>query len=331
MEINRYQHFLCSIATAFVILCGAISSVSFVRSSRAETASDPARDDPFLVVLGTAQDGGYPQAACKKICCAPLWEDPSRRRHVSCIAIIDPGTSQRWIIDATPDFKEQLNALDQVFPVPDSPGIAGIFLTHAHAGHYTGLMHLGREVMGTKGIPVYVLPRMFEFLNRNGPWDQLVRLGNISLRRIQDGIPVRLTDRLTITALLVPHRDEYTETACYRIDGPDKSALFLPDIDDWEKWQLSITHMISQVSVAYLDGTFYDYREIPDRNMTDIPHPFITESIKRFETLPESERAKVRFIHMNHTNPVLVPGSGARTRLEEAGLNIAKELEMFGL
>jgi len=27
-------------------------------------------------------------------------------------------------------------------------------------GHYTGLMHFGREVMGTNNLPVYAMPKM---------------------------------------------------------------------------------------------------------------------------------------------------------------------------
>jgi pyrroloquinoline quinone biosynthesis protein B len=257
--------------------------------------------------------------------------DPSKRRYVSCIAIVDPVAKQRWIVDATPDFRGQLRLLDLEAPAKNRPGIDGVFLTHGHIGHYAGLVHLGREVMGTSEVPVYAMPRMREFLENNGPWDQLVRLHNISLRAIEDGVAVRLNDRLTITPFLVPHRDEYTETVGCRIDGPSRSVLYISDIDKWYDWDVSIVEMISQVSVAYLDGTFYAEGEIPGRNMADIPHPFIAESMALFESLPPDEKAKVRFIHLNHTNPALAPGSNARRQIEKAGYRIAEQKEIFEL
>jgi pyrroloquinoline quinone biosynthesis protein B len=286
---------------------------------------------PFVVVLGIVQDGGYPQAGCQKVCCTRAWEDPAKRRHVSCVAIVDPQTSQRWIIDATPDFREQLRLLDQVSPVAEQPGITGVFLTHGHMGHYTGLMHLGREAMGTKGIPVYAMPRMEAYLRGNGPWDQLVRLENIVIRQLRDGVPVALNDRLTLTPFVVPHRDEYTETVGYRIEGPVGSVIYISDIDKWERWDESIVELVSRVSRAYVDATFYAEGEIPGRSMADIPHPFIEESMQLFEGVPDTDKAKIRFIHMNHTNPAIDPNSKARKRIEAAGFKVADELEIFEL
>ena len=292
--------------------------------------------DPFVIVLGIAQDGGFPQTGCKKDCCAEAWVDQSKRRHVSCLAIIDPVSSQRWIIDATPDFKEQLRLLDELAPFPGVPevpgvGLSGIFLTHGHMGHYTGLMHLGHEAMGAKNVPVYVMPRMGEFLSTNGPWDQLVRYKNIELREMVADQPIQLNERLSVTPFRVPHRDEYTEVVGYRIDGPNRSVLFIPDIDKWERWDRRIEGLIAEVDVAYLDGTFYADGELPNRDLADIPHPFIVESMQRFESLPADEKAKIHFIHLNHTNPALPAGSAAREAITDAGFGVATELARVGL
>ncbi len=289
------------------------------------------KENPYMLVLGITQDGGYPHAGCKKTCCAPAWKGWEKPRHVSCLAIVDPVTSQRWIIDATPDFPRQLRMLDELFPVTGSPGIDGIFLTHAHMGHYTGLMHLGREVMGTSDVPVYAMPLMFKHLETNGPWELLVRLNNISLKELQDGIPVQLNDRLTITPFMVPHREEYTETVGFRIDGPERSAIYISDIDKWYLWDQSIVEWISRVSVAYLDASFYADGEIKDRSMAEIPHPFIQESMELFQPLSLSEKSKIRFIHLNHTNPALLPDSDERKHIINAGYRVAEELEIFDL
>ncbi|MFQ5649016.1 MAG: MBL fold metallo-hydrolase [bacterium] len=287
--------------------------------------------DPFLIVLGIAQDGGVPQAGTKK---HPGWRDPARRKHVVCLAVVDPVSSERWLFEATPDFPEQLHRLDEMAPVADKPGLTGIFLTHAHIGHYTGLMFLGHEVLGAHEIPVYTMPRMQEYLRSNGPWEQLVRYKNISLVSLEDGEPVKLNVRLSVTPFLVPHRQEYSEVVGFQIEGPNRSVLFIPDIDSWEEWErwgTRIEDRIAAVSVAYLDATFYANGEIPGRDMSGFPHPFISHTLKRFQELPESERMKVRFVHFNHTNPVLQRESEARQEVLRSGFRVAEELERLGL
>ena len=310
---------------------GQPESPASVSKAQAQQPSPIESTQPYLVVLGTAQDGGYPQAGCQRECCARAWRDPSQRRGVACVAIVDPASGERWLIDATPDFREQLRALDELAPPSSVPGINGILLTHAHIGHYTGLMHLGREVIGARKVPVYAMPRMRAFLSSNGPWDQLVRLENIDLRSMRADEPVVLNDRLTATPIPVPHRDEYSETVGFVIRGPSRSVLYISDIDKWERWDRSIEKFIAGVDVAYLDGTFFAEGEIPGRSMAEVPHPFIEESMERFESLPESERAKIRFIHLNHTNPALQPDSSARQKIERAGFRIAEIGERVGL
>jgi len=287
--------------------------------------------EPYIVVLGIAQDAGYPQAGCHKKCCERAHRDPKAKRYVVSMAIVDPKTKQRWFLECTPDFREQLHDLDKIAPSENSPGISGIFLTHAHIGHYTGLVHLGREAMGTKNIPVYTMPRMEKFLSTNGPWNQLVKLKNIELRKMTEGKPVKLNERIRVTPLLVPHRDEFSETVAFRIRGPNRTVLFLPDIDKWDRWKTPIEDVLKDVDIAYLDGSFFANGELPNRDMSLIPHPFIVESIARFRNLPKTERTKIRFIHFNHTNPVLDPKSDARKTVEKSGHGVAKQGEKYTL
>ena len=241
------------------------------------------------MVLGIAQDGGYPQAGCNRPDCVAAWKNPKLQRHVASLAIVDPISNQHWLIDATPDFGAQLAMLG-------NPGLDGILLTHAHIGHYLGLAQLGREVMGTHGVPVYAMPRMKTFLEHSGPWDQLVRLGNIRIVPIEDGREIRLNERISVTPVVVPHRDEYSETVAYIVKGPSRSILWLPDID-----RLPDESLIAAADVAYIDGTFFDADELPGRNRAEIPHPLIADSMKRFA----AERDRVRFIHLNQSNPAL--------------------------
>ncbi len=288
-----------------------------------------ATESPYTLLLGVAQDAGHPQAGCKRSCCAAAWENPNLGHRVVSLGVLDPVSNQRWLIDASPDFPRQFMALDKAQPADGAPVLDGIFLTHGHIGHYTGLLHLGREVMGTREVPVHVMPRMEEFLRRFGPWEQLVRLGNVTLMGLEAGKEVRLNERIRIEAFSVPHRDEYTETVGFIVSGPTQRVLYLPDIDKWERWERSIEELIAGVDRAYVDGTFFDGKELPGRDMAEIPHPFVVESLSRFASLSERERDKIRFIHFNHTNPLLQASSDSAERVRAAGMHVAQEAERF--
>ena len=287
------------------------------------------QDEPFIYILGVAQDAGYPQAGCYLPHCLPGWKDPELRRSATSFAIVDPVTETKYLFEATPNLPEQLYKLETIAS-DTNYSLEGVFLTHAHMGHYTGLMYFGFESMSANNLSVYAMPRMRAYLRNNGPWSQLVTMNNISLKEIEDQQPVNF-ERFSVTPLLVPHRDEFSETVGYRIQGPLKTALFIPDIDKWEIWNRSITEEISLVDYALLDATFFDGNELPGRDMADIPHPFVLESMELFSELSAADKAKVWFIHLNHTNPLLNSDSKAYQRVIEAGYNVAREGEKLGL
>ena len=207
----------------------------------------------FVLILGIAQDAGYPQANCEKEQCKKYWQGEEHPRYVSSIALVDPSSQSAWLFDATPDFKNQLQMLK--IQAPESK-LKGIFLTHAHIGHYTGLMQLGHEVMGASDVAVYAMPKLTTFLQTNGPWNQLVDYGNILLQPLYADQAINLTSGLSVTPFLVSHRDEYSETVGYKIQYSGSSLLYIPDINKWEVWDRSIENEIKKVDLALLDGTF---------------------------------------------------------------------------
>ena len=277
--------------------------------------------DPFIVVLGTAQDAGYPQIGCDKECCKKYWDKKIGKQKVSCIALFDPSTNQKWLFDATPDFTEQLHEADKI----QKGNLSGIFLTHAHIGHYTGLMYLGKEALNAKEVAVYAMPRMYDYLQSNGPWSQLVRLSNIKLQKIKADSSIKLTDKIFVIPILVPHRDEFSETVGYSIKTENKTLLFIPDINKWQKWDMDIKQLAKKHDYLIIDGTFYKDGELPGRNMSEVPHPFVQESMELFKDLTSAEKQKIWFIHFNHTNPLIDKSSKEYKDVKSKGFNVAIE------
>ena len=274
-------------------------------------------ESDYIQVLGIVQDAGYPHIGCEKNCCK---EVSPGDYFVSCLGLVDKTNNKRYLFDATPDILNQINLLEKF---PDSNLIDGIFLTHAHIGHYTGLMYLGREGLGSRSIMVYALKRMAKFLTKNGPWDQLVKLNNISIQTISNKKVVKLSENIFIIPIRVPHRDEYSETVGYKIIGKSKKILFIPDIDKWDEWETSIIEEVKLVDYAFIDGTFYNGFEL-NRDMSEIPHPSVEETLQLFLDQPIEERNKIFFIHINHTNPILTNKNGIADIIESLGFNIAK-------
>ena len=274
----------------------------------------------YAVVLGIAQDGGIPHIGCRQDLCVRARRDPARRRQVASLGLVD-SAGGRYLIDATPDLPAQLERLhggrgwsERTRPVD------GILLTHAHVGHYTGLMYLGREALGARGVPVYATARLGRFLRENGPWSQLVALGQIELRELVPGRELALGPDLRVTPLLVPHRDEYSDTVAFRVRGPARSLLFVPDVDKWDRWDRRVEDEVAAVDVALLDGTFHDASEVPGRSLEEIPHPLVEETAGRLART----RTPVLLVHLNHTNRLLWD-AGARRRLAARGIEVARE------
>lgn len=285
---------------------------------------------PSIIVLGNIQDGGSPHIGCTKKCCASLFQKLDPERKVTALGISDPARKSSYLMEATPDITSQLKLLKEYSQtISDIPN--GIFLTHAHIGHYSGLMYLGKEAMNASQVPVYAMPRMKTFLEQNGPWSQLVNLKNIVPKNIGNGVAVTLSNDLQIIPFQVPHRDEYSETVGYKIIGPNKKALFIPDIDKWEKWNKDIRQEIAAVDYAFIDATFFDAEEIDNRDIKEIPHPFIIETMRLFEAMPITEKKKIYFIHLNHTNPALLKESKQTKLILQKGFNIARFKDEFKL
>lgn len=284
-----------------------------------------------LILLGTLQDAGAPQLNCNKKCCQGLFEQANSSRKVSSLGLLDFNTQKKYIFDATPDISSQLHALKKASKIAPSSIVDGIFLTHAHIGHYTGLMYLGKEAVNASEISVFAMPKMSSFLSNNGPWSQLVANRNIAIQSLVANQAISLSPSLKVTPFLVPHRDEYSETVGYLIEGPNKKALFIPDIDKWNRWELDLKTELKKVDYAFLDATFYSAKELGNRDMSQIPHPSVLETMEALKDLSIEQRARVIFTHFNHTNPLLNRESEASKNVLALGFKIGRIHERFPL
>jgi pyrroloquinoline quinone biosynthesis protein B len=278
----------------------------------------------YVLVLGVAQDAGYPQMGCEQECCNKAWKSDSLKRFVTSLALVDPASKKWWLFEATPDIKEQLHYFNTLTKGEFSYLPSGIFLTHAHIGHYAGLMQLGREVMNAKELPVYVLPKMKKYLETNGPWSQLVSLKNISLVQLDTSQALYLDKGNFFLSLIVPHRDEYSETAGFKILTSTAAYLFIPDIDKWQKWDKNIVEEVKKVTHAFLDATFSDLTELKNRKAEEVPHPLISETMELFKNEDKETKAKIHFIHFNHTNPVMWD-KAAKQKVSKEGFKVAEQ------
>lgn len=284
---------------------------------------------PYVIVLGIGQDAGVPQMGCDSPFCRKTWKNAKLRQMVSSIALVNPATKERWIFDATPDLPEQFQLLKEVTG-DYSNTLSGIFLTHAHVGHYTGLMYLGRESMNSKDVKVYAMPRMKQMLETNAPWSQLVSIKNISLQSLVNKEKTKLSENLSVEPFLVPHRDEFSETVGFKISSSNKSLIFIPDVDKWQKWSENLVELVKSNEYLLIDGTFYADGEI-NRPMSEVPHPFVSETIELLKDLPAKEKSKVFFIHFNHSNPLVQGDKQKIKELKAKGFNTTFQGQRFDL
>ena len=321
------------------VLWGAAGSslfLPFTNFKKLPESSDEPKDETGVLaqILGTAQDGGIPQIGCYCRNCLRAREDARFSRLVSSIALIDFLEKKYFIIDATPDIRLQSDkALAQLGiekrgrkNAPDA-----ILLTHAHIGHYTGLMFFGYEAMSTQNLPVHCTSRMGRFLSDNGPWSQLVSFENISLHTLHPGKELSLTPRISLTPFLVPHRNEYSDTIGFRISGEKKKLLYIPDIQSWKAWNRSIVEETEKVDIALLDGTFYSSEELPGRDLSKIGHPLIQTSLKTLGKVAQKGQTQICFTHLNHSNLALDPEGKARKEITGRGFRLASDGEEFSL
>ena len=271
-------------------------------------------------ILGSGQDGGLPQVGSRMDADMTARVDPLAVRLGPSICVLDDD-GRCFLVDVSPDIKEQESRLLTIPAYAKREAgnpFDAVLLTHAHMGHYAGLVHFGREAANCRELPVWCTDKMVEFLSANAPWDQLVSLNNISPQPIAGAFEP--WPGLSIRAIPVPHRGEYTDTVGISIN---EQLLYVPDIDNWDAWPAALEE-VEKHEVCLLDATFYSPDELPGRDLSEISHPFITDTLKKFGDLTKDRR--IILTHFNHSNPACDPGSKEARSVVAAGFELAQEM-----
>jgi pyrroloquinoline quinone biosynthesis protein B len=326
--MKRRDFIKASVGAGIISGAGALSMAPGFRGAPRSVFRPPSGNaDVIVKILGTAQDAGIPHLGCYCPNCRRARKDPKFARLKPSIAVLDMIDKKAFIVDASPDIGPQFDMVHQRMGYDPNAGINaphGILLTHAHIGHYTGLMYCGYEGINAAKLPVYCTERMARFLEKNGPWSQLVRYENIVTQIIEPDQKTPLTTRISFMPLLVPHRDEYSDTVGFVVSGPKKRLLYIPDIRNWEAWDRSIIEVVEKVDHAVLDGTFFSPSELPGRDLSKIGHPFITASMGVLAG-PAKSGKRIWFTHLNHSNRALNPEWPEQKEIRRRGFRLASD------
>ena len=279
---------------------------------------------PTLTILGTAQDGGVPQAGCGCSNCNAAFENPERVRFPVSLGVMD-NQGGMHLIEATRALPEQLKIWADAcrYDSPIRPN--SVLLTHAHLGHIEGIGQFGKEAMGCRNLTLVASESVASILQEKKLMTPFViaDFGSQNLPKFQQG-------GVVFDFIPVPHRDDTSDTHAILISGENKRVLFLPDLDDWEQtlksvgytnpneWfqSLGATHVL-------LDATFWNGEELSGRDMKDVPHPTVENSLVRLQE-GGIGGPEIILIHLNHTNPLNNPNSHQSRMVEDAGHSIGQ-------
>jgi pyrroloquinoline quinone biosynthesis protein B len=282
-----------------------------------------------VTILGTAQDGGIPQAGCSCRRCLDAHIDLKLRKYPVSLGILGvDGT--KHIIEITKNLSEQL-----VIWTPDKNELfipETVSITHLHLGHVEGIGQLGKPVMGLREVDVYLSPKNKDVFDNRSDIVLMEDEGNIRIHSKNFYHPFEPKDGcgFSLQFIPIPHRSELGDNAAIIIKAEGKSILFMPDQDSWgetldyhSKENIRDFLKMFDIDEALIDGTFWSMDELPRRDISKIPHPTIQETIQLLGSKREGD-PEISFLHLNHSNPVNDLGSEQRKVVEENGWKISE-------
>tara|TARA_B100001250_G_scaffold50110_1_gene39175 strand:+ start:237 stop:1124 length:888 start_codon:yes stop_codon:yes gene_type:complete len=282
-----------------------------------------------VTILGTAQDGGIPQAGCSCERCNEAHKDLRLRKYPVSLGIIGTDGSKH-IIEVTKNLSEQLMIWstngNELF-IPET-----VSITHLHLGHVEGIGQFGKPVMASKEVDVFLSHKNKNIFDERSDIKLMIEENNIRThaKNFNQLFEPMQGCGFSLQFISIPHRSELGDTAAIIIKGNKRNILFMPDQDSWEetleyysKENIREFLKMFDINEALIDGTFWSMEELPGRNISEIPHPTIQDSLKLLGKRMEND-PRISFLHLNHSNPVNDIGSKQRKLVEENGWRVSE-------
>jgi pyrroloquinoline quinone biosynthesis protein B len=272
-------------------------------------------------ILGSSAGGGLPQWNCCCVNCVAARTGRIASQTQSSIAISTDSFDGCFLINASPDLARQIETVRQLQPscspvagTRNTP-IAGVFLTNADIDHALGLLLLRQQ---DTPVVVYASDETKMALTWIG--DVLTRFCGIEWRSIStDFQPLKANIGFRMIELRTSVAFQFRDT----VSGA--TALFAPSVDELTD---ELRHAVKGSSVVIFDGTFWTDGELAAvrpgaRSAREMNHLPISDG--SLEVLRQSPARRKIYTHINNTNPILMPGSPERARVEQAGIGIARD------
>jgi pyrroloquinoline quinone biosynthesis protein B len=297
-----------------------------------------------VVVLGAAAGGGVPQWNCGcPVCRMARSERPELQSTQASIAISADG--DHWfLINASPDLRQQLIATPQLHPAAGklrhSP-IAGVILTNGEIDAVAGLLSM-RE-----GWPftIYAHPRVLSILHTNSIFNVLSEK-NVQRRPIEvdaafeptlpDGSPAGIE----VLPFAVPGKGAwYLEGKAHPAgqtgDGDTLGLRILDKASGKYLYFLAacadvtddLKSRLNGASAIFFDGTVWRDDELivaglGTKTGQGMGHIAMSGDRGAIESLDGLDIDRKMFLHINNSNPVLLHDSAERKTAERAGWQI---------
>ena len=266
-------------------------------------------------ILGSAAGGGLPQWNCLCANCAAARKGEIAPQTQSSVAV--SADDQRWfLVNASPDLPRQIESAPALQPQPGSlrnSPIAGVLLTNADLDHALGLLLLRQQ---QTPVLVYASDATRSALD----WLQLLlhpfggstwRTASGDFNSLSNGLAFRAIDLHNSNAFQL--RDE--------VSG--RAALVAPVVGELTA---ELRDAVNTSDVILFDGTFWNDDELravrrDARSAREMNHLPISDS--SLALLRHSPARRKIYMHINNTNPILMPGSRERALVQQAGIEIA--------
>jgi pyrroloquinoline quinone biosynthesis protein B len=294
-----------------------------------------------VVVLGSAAGGGVPQWNCNCDLCRAAWDDPALRTTQVSAAVSADGGRHWFLINASPDIRQQILDTPALHPAKGqlrhSP-IAGVILTNGEIDAIAGLLSL-RE---SSPFALHAHPRVLGTLAGNSVFDVLNR--DLVLRvpmaldePFEPSLPDGSPSGLMVTAFAVPGKPAWYieeagadpgDTIGLKLQGKGGAVFFIaacaevtPDLAD----------RLRGAALVLFDGTLWQDDEMIRAGLglktgQRMGHLSMTDTMPLLDGLDIGRRV---FVHINNTNPALLPGTPERRAVEAAGWRIPQAGEEF--